>query len=138
MAGPANSQSQAPLVRAPLDAGVAGRPFELALLLMDARDASGQYPAVAKAADAETSTAPLLRVGIDENGLGPRLGPLIVTAVHARTEGSGHRLVGRAPHGELAKRLGDSKALIRFGDTALGEAWARAVLALTHGCRFES
>jgi ribonuclease HII len=67
-------------------------------------------------------------VGIDENGLGPRLGPLVVTAVHARTEGAGHRRVGRRPRGDLATRLGDSKALVSFGDAALGEAWARAVV----------
>jgi ribonuclease HII len=72
-------------------------------------------------------------VGIDENGLGPRLGPLIVTAVHARTEGEGHRLVARRPRGSLAKRLGDSKALVSFGDAALGEAWARAVARETSG-----
>jgi ribonuclease HII len=98
---------------------------------MDARGSSGQYPAVPKAADAPTPTAPHLSVGIDENGLGPRLGPLIVTAVLARTEGAGHRLVGRAPRGALAKRLGDSKALVSFRDAALGEAWARAVFAAT-------
>jgi ribonuclease HII len=103
---------------------------------MDGSRSTGQYPAVTKAED--VATKPLIRVGIDENGLGPRLGPLIVTAVHARTEGNGHRLVAHAPRGDLAKRLGDSKALVRFGDTALGEAWARAVLAMTRGCRFES
>lgn len=74
-----------------------------------------------------------IRVGIDENGLGPRLGPLVVTAVHARTEGAGHRLVTRRPRGDLAKRLGDSKALVSFGDVALGEAWARAVARETLG-----
>src|SRR5580658_10612999 len=103
---------------------------------MDGPRSPGQYLAVTKTEDA--ATKPLIRVGIDENGLGPRLGPLIVTAVHARTEGNGHRLVAHAPRGDVAKRLGDSKALVRFGDTALGEAWARAVLAMTRGCRFES
>jgi len=70
-------------------------------------------------------------VGIDENGLGPRLGPLVVTAVHARTSGRGRDHVARPPRGALAKRLGDSKTLVSFGDTALGEAWARAVFAAT-------
>jgi ribonuclease HII len=74
-----------------------------------------------------------IRVGIDENGLGPRLGPLVVTAVHARTEGAGHRFVARKPRGDLAKRLGDSKALVSFGDAALGEAWARAVARIATG-----
>ncbi len=72
-------------------------------------------------------SAPRVRVGVDENGLGPRLGPLIVTAVYARAEGQGHRIAESRPKGALAKRLGDSKALVSFGDTALGEAWARAV-----------
>ncbi|MGH7269129.1 MAG: hypothetical protein ACREJ3_01760 [Polyangiaceae bacterium] len=31
------------------------------------------------------------------------------------------------PRGALASRLGDSKRLIRHGDTTLGEAWARAI-----------
>lgn len=66
-------------------------------------------------------------VGIDENGLGPRLGPLIVTAVTARTSGEGGKRVQRKPRGKLAERLGDSKALVAFGDSALGEAWARAI-----------
>jgi ribonuclease HII len=67
------------------------------------------------------------RVGIDENGLGPRLGPLVVTAVVARVSEEGHKVASRRPKGALAKRLGDSKAMIAHGDVALGEAWARAV-----------
>lgn len=68
------------------------------------------------------------RVGIDENGLGPRLGPMIVTGVLARVSPSGARLAGRAAKGGLALRLGDSKALVAHGNVALGEAWARALL----------
>jgi ribonuclease HII len=67
------------------------------------------------------------RLGVDENGLGPRLGPLIVTAVVARVTQEGHAIASRRPKGALAKRLGDSKAMIAHGDVALGEAWARAV-----------
>ena len=70
-----------------------------------------------------------LRVGVDENGLGPRLGPLIVTAVIARVTDDGHGIASRRPKGALAKRLGDSKAMIAHGDVALGEAWARAIAA---------
>jgi ribonuclease HII len=67
------------------------------------------------------------RLGIDENGLGPRLGPLIVTAVGARTSGSGNDRAERRARGAMRARLGDSKKLISRGDTALGEAWARAI-----------
>ncbi len=70
----------------------------------------------------------MIHLGVDENGLGPRLGPLIVTAVTARI-GLG-RDEAKAPtkaRGALGKRLGDSKKLVSHGDTALGEAWARAI-----------
>jgi ribonuclease HII len=68
-----------------------------------------------------------IRIGIDENGLGPRLGPLVVTAVVARTEGGGHDRAERKARGALRTRLDDSKRLVCHGDTALGEAWARAI-----------
>ena len=74
-------------------------------------------------ADAPTT----LRVGIDENGLGPRLGPLVVTAIAARTWGKGDVLATSSPRGALAARIGDSKKLVSFGDSILGEAWARAI-----------
>src|SRR5262249_26383823 len=64
-------------------------------------------------------------VGIDENGLGPRLGPLVVTAASAFVpdpEGA-KRTLGK-PRGKLKERLGDSKELVAFGDSKLGEAWA--------------
>jgi ribonuclease HII len=67
------------------------------------------------------------RIGVDENGLGPRLGPLVVTAVIARVSEPGHIVASRRPRGAIAKRLGDSKVMIAHGDVALGEAWARAV-----------
>lgn len=67
------------------------------------------------------------RLGVDENGLGPRLGPLIVTGVVARVTEAGHTVASRRPKGAIAKRLGDSKVMIAHGDVALGEAWARAV-----------
>jgi ribonuclease HII len=66
-------------------------------------------------------------IGVDENGLGPRLGPLIVTAIIARTSPAGRAVaLGRA-RGKMRERLNDSKKLVGHGDTALGEAWARAV-----------
>ncbi len=69
----------------------------------------------------------LPRIGVDENGLGPRLGPLLVTAVLARVTPEGAKVAGRKPRGKLAERLGDSKGLVAHGDVALGEAWARAI-----------
>lgn len=69
------------------------------------------------------------RIGVDENGLGPRLGPMIVTAVLADVSEAGARVMGRRPRGKLAERLGDSKGLVAHGDIALGEAWARAIAA---------
>ena len=69
------------------------------------------------------------RIGVDENGLGPRLGPLVVTGVLARVTEAGAARAGRAARGNLAERLGDSKALVAHGNVALGEAWARAIAA---------
>lgn len=68
-----------------------------------------------------------VRIGIDENGLGPRLGPLVVTAVVAATSGEGTAKAEARPKGALRKRLDDSKKLVAFRDNALGEAWARAI-----------
>ncbi len=68
-----------------------------------------------------------LRVGVDENGLGARIGPLVVTAVLAHVSGDGQRWVSRRPRGKLAKDLDDSKRLVSHGNFALGEAWARVL-----------
>lgn len=69
------------------------------------------------------------RVGVDENGLGARLGPLVVTAVSAEVDPSGHAVLSRAPRGKLSEDLADSKRLVSHADVTLGEAWARV---LTH------
>ena len=68
-------------------------------------------------------------LGIDENGMGPRLGPLIVTGILAEVDEAGARIVTSRPRGAIAKRIGDSKKLVAFDDLALGEAWARAIAA---------
>ncbi len=79
-----------------------------------------------------------IRVGIDENGLGPRLGPLVVTAVVARTSGEGHARAEARAKGHMRKRLGDSKKLVAHGNVALGEAWARAIARrMGHGAGLE-
>src|SRR5262249_45310453 len=72
------------------------------------------------------------RIGVDENGLGPRLGPMVITAVLARVTEEGAVVSRQKARGALAKRLGDSKQLLAHGDVALGEAWARALVE--RGC----
>lgn len=69
-------------------------------------------------------------VGIDENGVGPRLGPMIVSSVIATTATpEGAKIIASRPRGAIARRIGDSKKLVTFEDSALGEAWARAIAA---------
>ncbi len=67
------------------------------------------------------------RIGIDENGLGARLGPLVVTGVLARVDERGKRLLGRKLPQRLRQDLDDSKRLVSCHDYSLGEAWARAL-----------
>lgn len=71
----------------------------------------------------------MILVGVDENGLGPRLGPLVVTSIEARAiDESAVRVANSRPRGKLRERLGDSKDLVSYADSSLGEAWARALL----------
>lgn len=65
------------------------------------------------------------RVGVDENGLGARLGPLVVTAVLAEVSTAGQATLARLPRGKIREDLGDSKRLLSHADVTLGEAWAR-------------
>ena len=67
------------------------------------------------------------RVGVDENGLGARLGPLVVTAVLADVDPAGQALLARPPRGKIREDLGDSKRLVSHADSRLGEAWARVL-----------
>lgn len=64
-------------------------------------------------------------VGIDENGLGARMGPLIVTAVLARVSDAGAAAIKSWHRRKPMALLGDSKQMIAHGDVRLGEAWAR-------------
>ncbi len=66
------------------------------------------------------SSGACLHVGIDENGLGPVLGPLVVTGVAFEIDGPRPTSLG--------SMVGDSKALVSHEDPSLGEAWARALL----------
>jgi ribonuclease HII len=69
------------------------------------------------------------RIGTDENGLGARLGPLIVTGVLARVDEAGARALGRKLPKRMREDLDDSKRLISHSVVALGEAWTRALVA---------
>jgi ribonuclease HII len=80
-----------------------------------------------KVASVMGSPSEIVHVGVDENGLGPRLGPLIVTAVYARATPDGAKLIGRKPRGGLAERLGDSKRLVSFEDSGLGAVWGTSL-----------
>jgi ribonuclease HII len=71
---------------------------------------------------------PMYLIGADENGMGPRLGPLVVTAVLARVTPEAEKIACRKPRGALAKRLGDSKGLVAHGNIALAEAWSRVLV----------
>jgi ribonuclease HII len=70
----------------------------------------------------------VLVIGVDENGLGPRLGPLVVTAVtvEAPDERAAKVALGR-PGRAFATRINDSKKLVSYKERALGEAWARVL-----------
>lgn len=80
----------------------------------------------------------MIVIGVDENGLGPRLGPLVVTAVTfaAADERAMKVALGR-PGRAFATRINDSKKLVSYKERALGEAWAR-VLATALGVRCET
>ncbi|MBN2193494.1 MAG: hypothetical protein JW751_11825 [Polyangiaceae bacterium] len=67
------------------------------------------------------------RIGVDENGLGARLGPLVVTAVLARVTGAGARWLEAGSLDGMGGDLGDSKVLVSHADSRIGEAWARVL-----------
>lgn len=85
----------------------------------------------------------MLRLGIDENGLGSRLGPLVVTAAYgsfagiydekfrARLQSSANKSKKLPKSAQATSRkntmVGDSKALLKHGDVSAGEAWARSL-----------
>lgn len=69
------------------------------------------------------------RIGADENGLGARLGPMVVTAVMARVDERGARALGRRLPRAIRADLDDSKRLVAHGQVALAEAWARVLTA---------
>ncbi|MGC4067880.1 MAG: hypothetical protein QM784_25150 [Polyangiaceae bacterium] len=74
------------------------------------------------------------RIGIDENGLGSHLGPLVVTSVSAQITGrnSGRRPTRSADESSefvaTSAFLDDSKRLVSHHDVRLGEAWTRVLV----------
>ena len=64
-------------------------------------------------------------VGADENGLGSRLGPMVVTAVLAEADEAGERFLSRKLPKRMRGELDDSKRLMSHTDIGIGEAWAR-------------
>ncbi|MCU0690578.1 MAG: hypothetical protein MUF54_04185 [Polyangiaceae bacterium] len=74
-----------------------------------------------------------IRVGIDENGLGPRLGPLIVTGIVADTTQEAERALTNNASVFLHERLADSKRLVDHRHIGLGEAWARVICEYVTG-----
>jgi ribonuclease HII len=72
----------------------------------------------------------MIVVGVDENGLGPLLGPLVTTAASfevARYSPERHASVGRA------LGIDDSKSTAGFGQMAVAEGLALALVEALHG-----
>src|SRR5690606_2680817 len=82
-------------------------------------------PGIGRLSKVTVSAVP--HIGIDENGLGPRLGPLVVTATWARVSDKGKRQLKRKLPERIRADLDDSKVLVSCHDVSLGEAWARAL-----------
>jgi ribonuclease HII len=83
----------------------------------------------------------MFHIGADENGLGSRLGPMIVTAVMADVTEEGERFLSRKLPKRMREDLDDSKRLMTHTDVGIGEAWARVLTgerAETPALLFES
>ncbi len=74
---------------------------------------------------------PGLRLGVDENGLGPRLGPMIVTGALIAVSSDWERFVSAA----RSVGIGDSKGLCAHGAMREVEATVLAVLDVHLGLR---
>ncbi len=67
----------------------------------------------------------MFRIGVDENGLGSRIGPLVVTGVLARVDERGEVALRRKLPKSMRESLDGSSDWFRTGNFSLGEAWAR-------------
>jgi len=68
------------------------------------------------------------RIGVDENGLGARIGPMLVSAALAEVDPvEGANTLKRKLPKALRADLDDSKRLVSHGNITLAEAWARAL-----------
>lgn len=74
----------------------------------------------------------MLIVGVDENGLGPRLGPLVATAVALDASARGYD-AARLRRIALRAGIGDSKATSGFGAMASAEGIALALVERVTG-----
>lgn len=72
-------------------------------------------------------------VGVDENGLGARLGPLIVTGVRAQVSEEGIARLRKGLGKKIRADLDDSKVLVSNKDYRVGEAWARVLVERVSG-----
>ncbi len=72
--------------------------------------------------------SPGCRLGLDENGLGPRLGPMIVTAAQAQVSEEGARRFYRKLPKSIHADLDDSKGIVSCHDYSIAEAWARVIV----------
>lgn len=95
---------------------------------------SDSHPGVKTGYHSRTVHKRSVHIGVDENGLGPRLGPMIVTAVRATVDGELTNVTTRA----AKLGFGDSKALGSHGVMAALETRVLGVLDRHLGMNFRS